>query len=145
MMESKTDLQRLQQEYSRRAGESKTKDRYSSENPAHQWMISDRQRKIRDLLKKGRIHGFQTLNILEIGCGSGGVINVFLRSGAVPSALQIKVLFDRRRNCGLFRIAHGSMQWSDLLLKTDPLIWRFNCNFLICSGSKSSVIWLRLC
>lgn len=96
MMESKTDLQRLQQEYSRRAGESKTKDRYSSENPAHQWMISDRQRKIRDLLKKGRIHSFQNLSILEIGCGSGGVINEFLRSGVVPSRLcGLDLLFDR--------------------------------------------------
>lgn len=90
------DLERLQQEYARRSEKLETKDLYSSENPAHQWMISDRQKNILNLLNSKLKGNLSDLQILEIGCGSGGVLREFLEFGAVPTQLTgVDLLLDR--------------------------------------------------
>ncbi len=95
-MDRKPDIERLLQEYARRAENMVTKDLYSSENPAHQWMISDRHRNILDLLNSKLQGSLTDLQILEIGCGSGGVIQEFIQLDAVPARLTgVDLLLDR--------------------------------------------------
>jgi SAM-dependent methyltransferase len=96
IIDQNPDLRRLQQEYSRRAENLKTHDLYSLENPAHQWMIADRRKEILSLLEKVEVGALSDLNILEIGCGSGGVMNEFIQLGATVAHLTgVDLLLDR--------------------------------------------------
>lgn len=59
-------------------------------------MISDRQKNILDLLSSTHIADLVDLRILEIGCGTGGVINEFIHLGAMPTRIVgIDLLLDR--------------------------------------------------
>lgn len=90
------DLRRLQEEYLRRAAEQKTHDLYSPGNPAHNWMISDRRKNILDGLSKFGFGNLDDLRIMELGCGSGGVIKEFIQYGASPHRLfGVDLLLDR--------------------------------------------------
>lgn len=90
------DIQRLRQEYAQRTEKLKTNNLYSSDNSAHQWMINDRQKKILDLLNSNLTSNLSDLQILEIGCGSGGVIQEFIQLGATPARLTgVDLLLDR--------------------------------------------------
>lgn len=90
------DIQRLRQEYSHRAERLKTNNLYSSDNPAHQWMIADRHKNILEFLNLKLTRNLADLQILEIGCGSGGVIQEFIQSGAKPAGLTgVDLLIDR--------------------------------------------------
>ena len=90
------DLLRMQQEYARRTEEGLAGDRYSFQNPAHRWIILDRQKEIRKLLKTHQPAGLADLQILEIGCGSGGVMDEFIQLGAEPGNLVgVDLLLDR--------------------------------------------------
>lgn len=95
-MDHNSDIQRMRQEYARRAGDLRTKDLYSSENPAYQWMINDRHNRIHELITTNLSSKLSDLQILEIGCGSGGVIKEFLELGGVPEWLAgVDLLLDR--------------------------------------------------
>lgn len=90
------DLQRLQQEYSRRKERSVANNLYSSENLAYGWMIADRQKNILKFLKRFSRAEICELQIMELGCGSGGVIKEFTRFGATPTHLSgVDLLIDR--------------------------------------------------
>jgi len=90
------DIERMRQEYSRRAARSDTKDLYSDKNPAHRWMISDRQKNVLRLISSINAGDISDLNILEIGCGSGGVIKEFVQFGVTPANLAgVDLLLDR--------------------------------------------------
>lgn len=96
LMDQNPDIERLRQEYSRRAENLKAKDLYSSENPAHNWMISDRQQNILGLVNSRLTGSLSNLQILEIGCGSGGVLKEFIQFGATPVQLTgVDLLFNR--------------------------------------------------
>jgi len=70
-MDHNPDIQRLRQEYARRAGDLKTRFLYSSENPAYHWMINDRHNRIRELFTANLPGKLSDLQIMETGCGSG--------------------------------------------------------------------------
>ncbi len=96
IIDQNPDLRRLRQEYARRAEKLETKSLYSSENPAYQWMISDRQKNILNLLSSTHTADLVDLRILEVGCGTGGVINEFIQLGAMPTRIVgIDLLLDR--------------------------------------------------
>ncbi len=88
MTEQPPDLQRLKEEYARREAVSvgETNFSYSLFNPANLFMLQSRQRACLDLLRP-----FAPLNrrdILDVGCGAGGVLQELLAAGAHPARLH---------------------------------------------------------
>src|SRR5690606_41271312 len=51
LTDSNPDIQRLREEYSRRADVAGSDDRYSNSNPAYQWMLVTRQQAIKEFLE----------------------------------------------------------------------------------------------
>ena len=81
------DVSRLRKEYTDRALRFSGSDVYSLSNPANLFIVQGRQRAVLKALKK---HGFSDLSrkqILEMGCGNGGVLAEFLFLGAFPGNL----------------------------------------------------------
>lgn len=88
------DLTRLRQEYARR---SRIKDnRYSWRNPAYIQQMQSRERNILATIAKQNSKDFDNCRLLEIGCGSGGVLLDFQKWG-VPAnhCVGIDLLYDR--------------------------------------------------
>jgi len=81
------DIQRLREEYARRAAAAEQDNRYRADNPAYQWMISRRRQHLTALLSHCGITKLSRLKILELGCGSGGIMREFLDLGAHPARM----------------------------------------------------------
>lgn len=82
------DLSRLRLEYRRREKRFSGSDIYSPFNPAHLFMVQQRQRAMLRLLRR---HGFYPLaekRILELGCGKGGVLLEYLGYGVSSHLLH---------------------------------------------------------
>jgi ubiquinone/menaquinone biosynthesis C-methylase UbiE len=90
------DIHRLRREYEDRKVRLAGSDLYSWSNPANLFMIHGRQRAVLSALKR---HGFVDLTqrrILEMGCGSGGVLREYLAFGAATCNLfGVDLLPDR--------------------------------------------------
>ena len=98
MNDPNSDIQRLREEYARRAALASTDDRYSYSNPVYQWMLKNRRSAITDFLKRYQKSDICELRILEVGCGSGGVIQEFVNLGTVPvNSFGVDLLIDRLR------------------------------------------------
>ncbi len=83
-MSEPTDLDRMRQEYADRKARLAGSDRYSYLNPAYLFAMQQRQRNVLSLLHEKGISSFDSLRLLEVGCGSGGVLLEFLMLGASP-------------------------------------------------------------
>lgn len=93
-----SDIERMRQEYARRAESPSLDERYSSTNPAYQWILATRQQAIISILKRSRNFDLPNVRILEMGCGSGGVLQEFISLGAEPSNVYgVDLLHDRLR------------------------------------------------
>jgi ubiquinone/menaquinone biosynthesis C-methylase UbiE len=93
------DIIRLRQEYQRRSERFADQDIYSHMNPSNLFMVQGRQRAVLRLLKKYKVHTLNNQRIIEIGCGSGGVIAEYLTWGAAPNNLYgFDLLFNRLRD-----------------------------------------------
>lgn len=96
MTDPNSDIQRLRKEYDRRAAIANADDRYSSSNPAYQWMLANRHQAIIELLHRFQVSDLSRMRILEMGCGSGGVLQEFLGLGAkAVNLFGIDLLYDR--------------------------------------------------
>ena len=97
-MPERDDLSRLREEYSDRERRFGGRDIYSLFNRASLFMFQGRQRAVLALLQR---HGFGSLNnyqVLELGCGQGGVLLEHLSYGADPNRLHgTDLLFPRVR------------------------------------------------
>ena len=90
------DIQRLREEYRSRETRLKESDIYALSNPAHLFMIQQRERAILKLLRKKGLEFLVEKQILEIGCGKGTVLLDFVRQGADPERLWgVDLLVDR--------------------------------------------------
>lgn len=89
------EVQRIREAYARRAAAIHN-DRYSAFNAAGLFAIQSRERALITVLKR---HGFYPLHekrILDVGCGTGGVLRSFIQYGADPGNLcGIDLLEDR--------------------------------------------------
>lgn len=95
-MVEKNDLIRLRMEYENRKLRNTGKDRYSFFYSPYLFSITQRQRSFLKVLKNNNLHLLQNKQILEIGCGGGGVLLEFLNLGISPNQLfGIDLLFDR--------------------------------------------------
>ena len=96
MSDSIKDIERLRQTYRNRSVQFAGRDIYSHFNPTNLFFVHQRERHILRLLKAVGITYLGDKHILEIGCGSGGVLLDFLRYGARPGSLVgIDLLHDR--------------------------------------------------
>ena len=90
------DLARLRAEYAERAKRVDQADRYSLFNPAQLFAIQQRQRAILKCLRRNGFYPLKERRILEVGCGSGGVLLETLSFGAAAHHLYgAELLFER--------------------------------------------------
>ena len=86
-MTSLNDLSRLRIEYEDRERRLAGSDLYSWFNPAHLFAVQQRQKAVLGSLKNAGYSDLRDLRILEVGCGSGGVLSEYLCFGAMPQNL----------------------------------------------------------
>lgn len=90
------DLDRLRDEYADRKTRLAGKDLYSYFYAPYQFAIQQRQRALIRALKRLGLASLKGKRILEVGCGSGGVLVEYLLLGAEPENLfGIDLLHDR--------------------------------------------------
>jgi ubiquinone/menaquinone biosynthesis C-methylase UbiE len=90
------DITRLREEYEDRKRRFANSDVYSWFNAANLFNIHQRQRWLLATLKSHNFTNISKFQILEMGCGSGGVLTEFLSFGASPQNLfGIDLLADR--------------------------------------------------
>ncbi len=77
-MSSSEDLKRMQVEYQRRADRPDAGEKYSLFNPVNLFAVQSRQRKALEMLRRARLFPLDGRQMLEIGCGAGGVLREFL-------------------------------------------------------------------
>lgn len=91
-----SDLDRLRQEYKDRVSRLADSSRYSLENPAYRFGIENRRAALTKLLVRNGLKNLEEKLVLEIGCGSGGVLHEYEQLGIPQSSLiGIDLLFDR--------------------------------------------------
>lgn len=96
MIKQSTDIQRLRKEYKDREKRLARSDCYSLFNPVYLYMIHEREGHLLRLLKAHDFSELRGKKVLELGCGSGGVLLDFLRYGALQTDLAgVDLLFDR--------------------------------------------------
>lgn len=79
------DLERLKAEYAAREQRLAGSRLYHVFNPSALFAVQERQRASVGLLTEAGIQGLQDLRILEVGCGSGGVLAEHLMLGATAT------------------------------------------------------------
>ncbi|MCC7208172.1 MAG: class I SAM-dependent methyltransferase [Anaerolineae bacterium] len=82
-----TDLDRLRTEYARRRQSESDKALYSTFNPAYLFALQQRQRATIQMLRRRGLGSLAGKHILEIGCGSGGVLLEYLGYGTTAASL----------------------------------------------------------
>ncbi len=82
------ELDRIRDEYARRASDPRLRDRYSLFEPGVLFMLQTRERAALKLLRRSGIDSLDQMDVLEVGCGSGGVLLDLLRWGVRPSRLH---------------------------------------------------------
>jgi SAM-dependent methyltransferase len=89
------EVERIKKAYERR----KTGDKgrlYSYFNQGHLYIIHQREKGLIDSLKQLRLTDLSDRKILDIGCGSGGVLREFVKYGANPKNLYGIDLLEER-------------------------------------------------
>ena len=82
------ELERIRSEYARRAQDPRLHGLYSPARPDVLLAMQIRERAILRMLRKtGMVH-LSRLDVLDMGCGSGGVLLDLLRCGADPARLH---------------------------------------------------------
>jgi len=107
------DLVRLREEYANRERRLAGSGRYAVFNPAHLFALQQRQREILDLFRKTGFLSFNRDRILEIGCGSGGVLAEYLVNGAAPAHLHGIDLLPARLREARTRLPHLPLACAD--------------------------------
>lgn len=90
------DLDRLRAEYLDRERRLAGRDTYTLFNPANLFIVQHRQRAVLALLRREGFYPLKGRAILEVGCGSGGVLREFLSFGADPGNIYGVDLLDWR-------------------------------------------------
>ena len=86
----------MRQEYALRAGQQDRYNRYTYSNPEYVFTLQQRERHLLQLVTKAGLDIMGNMRVLEIGCGSGGVLLDFLRYGSNPCSLfGLDLLADR--------------------------------------------------
>jgi ubiquinone/menaquinone biosynthesis C-methylase UbiE len=107
------DLDRLRSEYARRDLHEKSKRKYSPFNRSNLFAVQQRQRAVLKLLTTKGFDNLEARRILEVGCGTGGVLLEYLSFGANPELLNGTDLLLHRANDAHRRLPGGQITCSD--------------------------------
>ncbi|MBE3128952.1 MAG: class I SAM-dependent methyltransferase [Actinobacteria bacterium] len=80
------EVERIKEAYNKRKIQQKG-NLYSYFNKGNLYMAQERERVILDLLRNFNFSNLSNKNILDIGCGTGGVLREFIKYGAKPKYL----------------------------------------------------------
>lgn len=83
-----SELDRIRVEYARRARDPDLSERYSPFRPDVQFTMQTRERALLRLLLREGYHPLDQRDLLEVGCGGGGVLLDLIRWGAAPARLH---------------------------------------------------------
>ncbi len=81
-----TEADRILETYERR-GETVDPSRYALTRPGNAYALDERERILREMLAWRQIPSLGTLDILEVGCGTGGELTRLVANGAQPARL----------------------------------------------------------
>lgn len=98
-----TEPQAVAERYARRP----ESDRYSPLRPEVQRQVQERQRALLDLLHRAGIHRVDGLQLVEVGCGSGGNLLELLQLGFAAEHLQGLELLPERCDAARARLPSG--------------------------------------
>lgn len=107
------ELDRIRTEYARREVEFAGNDRYSLFNPAQLFIIQQRQRAVFRLVRAQGYFSLADMKILEVGCGTGGVLLEMLSFGALANRLHGTDLLPERLTEACSRLGGVPMTCSD--------------------------------
>lgn len=82
------ELDRIREEYARRAQDPRLQGLYSPSRPDVLFFVQTRERAALRMLRQAGIGPIAQLDLLEMGCGSGGVLLDLLRWGADPARVH---------------------------------------------------------
>jgi SAM-dependent methyltransferase len=82
------ELERIRKEYSNREQRLEGSNLYSLFNPAQMFSIHQRQRMVAKCLQRNEFYPLREFRILEVGCGSGGILLEMLGLGALARNLH---------------------------------------------------------
>jgi len=88
LIHEQDDIERLRREYSNRKIHLANRDIYTPFNLSNLFFIQSRQRAILSILNREGFQNLTNFNILELGCGNGGVLLELLGYGAAPARLH---------------------------------------------------------
>ena len=89
---SRSEEARIREVYARRS----TGERYAYSNPAHLFMMQERERATLALLKRAALLPLAGRSVLEVGCGGGQWLQDLVRWGAEPRRVHgVDLLGDR--------------------------------------------------
>ncbi|HEY8489799.1 MAG TPA: class I SAM-dependent methyltransferase [Dehalococcoidia bacterium] len=100
------EIDRIRAAYARRARQG-LDDRYSLTDPANLYLFQRRERLLLAMLRRHGLTPLRGRRILDVGCGTGEVLNDFVQYGAEPSLLagidllEERIAAARRRNPGI--------------------------------------------
>ena len=100
-----SELDRIRVEYARRAQDPRLRGLYSSARPDVLLAMQTRERAILRMLQEAGFDSLSRLDLLDMGCGSGGVLLDFLRWGADPARLHGCDLLPERIGAARRRLA----------------------------------------
>ena len=86
-MESRAEVDRLREVYQRYAARGFGDSKWSNSNPGNQAIQGERERKIRELLEDSGFFPLADRRILDVGCGTGEQLGMFVDWGAKPENL----------------------------------------------------------
>lgn len=104
-MSADRELAAIRARYERRSGV--PLDRYSQFNPEVLARVQERQRVMLHLLSDVGVRSLDTLDVLEVGCGSGSNLLEFLVLGAAPERLAGNELLENRAAVARARLPGG--------------------------------------
>jgi ubiquinone/menaquinone biosynthesis C-methylase UbiE len=107
------DLDRLCSEYADREQRLAGSDIYSPFNKANLFAIQQRQRETLALLRQKGFYPLSEKAILELGCGTGGVLLEYLTYGANPNRLHGTDLLSQRVEQAHARLSHLPLTCAD--------------------------------
>ncbi len=91
-----SDLDRIEAEYARRAGNAAYQSLYSVFNAGNLHAIHSRERALMSLLRENQLVDLSAARLLDVGCGSGGELLRWIGYGARPeNCAGIDLLSDR--------------------------------------------------
>lgn len=88
-------------------------ERYSLADPANLYLFQRRERELLRLLSRNGLRDLSRARVIDVGCGSGGVLLDFARYGAAPSLMAGVDLLPERIDAARERLPAADLRCGD--------------------------------